>query len=76
MNLEVLEVLITYVTNSRKAEVMLHIGAGQRSNYQIILELYRYDISCNNLKGKKNLKWIWRYQRYYSPTLHIGGRLG
>ena len=57
MNLEVSEVLITYVTNTRgKAEVMLHIGAGQSNNYQIILELFGYDIFCNNLQCKKNLK--------------------
>ena len=56
MNLEVSEVLITYVTNRGKAEVMLHIGAGQSSNYQIILELFRSDIFCNNLKRKNNLK--------------------
>ena len=56
MNLEVSEVLITYVTNRGKAEVMLHTGAGQSSNYQIILKLLRYDIFCNNLQCKKNLK--------------------
>ena len=53
VNLKVAEVLITYVTKRGKAEVMLHIGAGQSSNYQIILELFRYDIFCNNLKRKK-----------------------
>ena len=52
MNLEVSEVLITYVTNSGKAEVMLHIGAGQSNNYQIILELFGYDIFCNNFQWK------------------------
>ena len=56
VNLEVSEVSITYVTNRGKAEVMLHIGAGQSRNYQIILELFGYDIFCNNLKRKKNLK--------------------
>ena len=44
VNLEVSEVLITYVTNRGKAEVMLHVGGGQSSNYQIILELFGYDI--------------------------------
>ena len=53
MNLEVSEVLITYVTNRGKAEVMLQKGAGQSSNYQIILKLFRYDIFCNKLKRKK-----------------------
>ena len=53
VNLEVSEVLITYVTNRMKAEEMLHIGAGQSSNYQVILELFGYDIFCNNLKRKK-----------------------
>ena len=53
MNLEVSEVLITHVTNRGKAEVMLHIGAGRSSNYQIIPELFGYDIFCNNLKHKK-----------------------
>ena len=36
VNFEVSEVLITYVTNREKVEVMLHIGAGQSNNYQII----------------------------------------
>ena len=40
MNLEVSEVLITYVTNRGKAGVMLHIGAGQSNNHQIILKLF------------------------------------
>ena len=53
VNLEVSEVLITYITNRGKAEVMLHIGAGQSNNYQIILELFGYDIFCNNLQCKK-----------------------
>ena len=53
VNLEVSEVLITYVTNRGNAEVMLHIGGGQRSNYQIILELFGYDIFCNNFQCKK-----------------------
>ena len=54
VNLEVSEVLITYVTNRGKDEVMLHIGAGQSNKYQIILELYEYDIFCNNLQCKNN----------------------
>ena len=33
--------------------MMLHIGGGQSSNYQIILELFGYDIFCNNLQCKK-----------------------
>ena len=53
MNLEVSEVLITYVTNRGKAEMMLHMGTGQSSNYQIILKLFGYDIFCNNLQCKK-----------------------
>ena len=56
MNLEVSEVLITYVTYRGKARVMLHIAAGQSNNHQIILELFGYDIFCNNLQCKKNLK--------------------
>ena len=56
VNLEVSEVLITYVTNRRKVEVILHIGAGQSNNYQIILELFGYDIFCNNLQCEKKLK--------------------
>ena len=54
MNLEVSEVLITYVTYRGKARVMLHIGAGRSNNHQIILKLFGYDIFCNNLQGKKN----------------------
>ena len=56
VNLEASEVLITYVTNRGKAEVMLHIGAGQSSNYQIILELFGYEIFCNNLQCNNILK--------------------
>ena len=55
MNLEVSEVLITYVTYRGKAEVMLDIGAGQSNNHQIILKLLGYDIFCNNLQCKKIL---------------------
>ena len=53
MNLEVSEVLITHVTYRGKAEVMLHIGAGQSNNNQIILKLFGYDTFCNNLQYKK-----------------------
>ena len=63
-NLEVSEVLITYVTNRGKASVMLHIGAGHDNNSQIILKLFGYDIFCNNLQHRNNFKQIWRYQRY------------
>ena len=42
-----------HVTNRGKAEVMLHLGAGQSDNYQIILKLFGYDIFCNNLQCKK-----------------------
>ena len=45
--------LIPCVTNRGKATVMLHIGAGQSNNYQIIVELFGYDIFCNNLQCKK-----------------------
>ena len=54
VNLEVSEVLITCVTNRGNAEVILHIEAGQSSKYQIILELFGYDIFCNNFQCKKN----------------------
>ena len=53
VNLEVSEVLITHVTYRGKARVMLHIGAGQSNNHQIILKLFGYDIFCNNLQLKK-----------------------
>ena len=56
MNLEVSEVLITHVTYKGKGRVMLHIGAGQSNNNQIILKLFGYDIFYNNLQCKKNLK--------------------
>ena len=55
VNLKVSEVLITHVTYWGKARVMLHIGAGQSNNHQIILELFGYDIFCNNLQCKKFL---------------------
>ena len=51
-NLEVSEVLITEVTNRGKAGVLLHIGAGNSNNCQIILKLFGYDIFSNNLKKK------------------------
>ena len=53
VNLEVLEILITHVTDKGNARVMLHIGAGQSNNHQIILKLFGYDIFCNNLHWKK-----------------------
>ena len=53
VNLEVSEVLITYVTYRGKARVMLHIGASQSNNHQIIIKLFGYDIFCNNLQCKK-----------------------
>ena len=54
VNLEVSEVLITYVTNRGKARVMfIPIGADQNNNYQIILKLFGYDKFCNNLQHKK-----------------------
>ena len=54
MNLEVSEVLITHVTYRGKARVMLHIGAGQSNNHQIMLKLLVYDIFWNNLQYKSN----------------------
>ena len=63
-NLEVSEVLITYVTNRGKARVMLHIGAGHTNNSQIIRNLFGYDIFCNDFVAKNNFKQIWRYERY------------
>ena len=54
--------------------VMLHVGAGHSSNCQIILKLLGYHIFCNNLWHKNNFKQMWRYQRYYSMTLQIGGK--
>ena len=53
---EVSEVLITSITNRGKARVMLHIRAGHSNNYQIMLNLFGYDIFCNNLQHKKNFK--------------------
>ena len=32
---------------------MLHVGAGHSKNYQITLELFKYDTFCNNLQHKK-----------------------
>ena len=53
VNLEVSKVLITHVKYRGKARVMLHIGAGQSNNHQIILKLFGYDIFWNNLQWKK-----------------------
>ena len=63
-NLEVSEVLISYVTHRGKARVMLHIGAGHTNNSQIIPKLFGYDIFCNDLQQENNFKQIWRHQRY------------
>ena len=63
-NLEVSEVLITYVTNRGKVTVTLHIGVDHRNNCQIILKLFGSDIFSNNLQHKNNFMQIWRYQRY------------
>ena len=52
-NLEVSEVLITSVTNRRKARMMLHIVSGHSNNCQIIRKFFVYDIFCNNLQHKK-----------------------
>ena len=51
--LEVSDVLTTYVTNRGKARVMLQIGTGHSNTCQIILKLFGYDIFCNNLQHKK-----------------------
>ena len=48
--LEVSVLLSIYVTDSGKARVMLHTGAGHSKNYQITLKLFRYDIFCNYLQ--------------------------
>ena len=81
MNLEVSKVLITHVTYRGKARVMLHIGAGQSNNHQIILKLFGYDIFCNNLQWKKfkvNLEVSEvlithvTYKRKAGVMLHIG----
>ena len=32
---------------------MLHIGAGQSNDHQIVLKLLGYEIFCNNLECKK-----------------------
>ena len=74
-NLEVSEVLITYVTNRGKVRMTLHIGAGHGNDCQIILILLGYDIFCNILEHKK-FKQIWRYQRHYSLKLQTGGMAG
>ena len=49
---------MTSVTNRGKAGVMLHTGGGDINNCQIIVNLFGYDIFCNNFKD------IWRYDRY------------
>ena len=64
-NLEVSEVLITYITNRVKARVMmLHVGAGHSNNCQIILKMLGSDIFSNNLQHKNNFMQIWKYQTY------------
>ena len=56
-NFDVSEVLITYVTSSRKARVMLHIGAGHSNNCQIMLKLFECDIFCNNWEQKNSSRF-------------------
>ena len=56
VNSEVSELLITHVTYGGKARVMLHIGARQSNDHQIILKLFGYDIFYNNLQSRKDLK--------------------
>ena len=56
--------LITDITNTGKARLILLIGAGHTNNCQIILKLFGYDIFCNNLQHENNFMQIWRYQRY------------
>ena len=51
--LEVSDILTTYVTNRGKARVMSQIGTGHSNTCQIILKLFGYDIFCNNLQHKK-----------------------
>ena len=63
-DVEVSEVLLTYVTNRGKTSVMLHMGAGHNNICQIILKFFGYDIFCSYLQRKNNFKQIWRYQRY------------
>ena len=75
VNLEVSEVLITYVTYRGKARVMLHIGAGQSNNHQIILKLFGYDIFCNNLHCKK-LKVNLEVSEVLITHVTYRGRLG
>ena len=52
-NLEVSDVLITYIANRGKARVMSHIGVGHSNNCQIILEMFGCDIFFKNLQDKK-----------------------
>ena len=59
MNLEVSEALITHVTYGGKAMVMLHIGAGQSNNHQIILncsDMTYFAIICSPKNFKVNLE--------------------
>ena len=56
VNLELSEVLITHVTYKGKARVMLHIGAGQSNNHQIILKSLGYDIFCNCFCNAKTIQ--------------------
>ena len=76
MNLEVSEVLITQVTYRGKARVMLHIGASQSNNHQIILKLFGYDIFCNNLQCKKKFKVNLEVSEVLMTHVTYRGRLG
>ena len=63
-NLEETEISITYVTERWNARVMIHIGAGHSNKHKRILKFFGYDIFCNNLQLKREIKQIWRYQRH------------
>ena len=66
-------VLVTHTANGGSASAMLHIGAGNGSNSQLILKQPRYYVFFNNSQAKKISKRIWWYQMHY--TLQIGSGL-
>ena len=61
---------------------MVHIGqvrSANSNNFQIILKLLGYNIFCNNLQHKNNLKQICKFggirginHLHYMVMLHVG----
>ena len=76
-NLEISEVLITYITNMGEARVTFHIRAGHSNiNCQIILKLFGCDSRCKKLQHKRKLKANLEVSEVLITYVTNRGRLG